>query len=150
MNIWDTEKDYEEFKIEEYHCIIKRGHHGALLGYVGVNKKHVLYEQEDVHFINCHGGVTFTGFFNENKKYWYIGFDCAHAGDLVPSFENIRKEIRKDKEIEVYDGLFGGLFKDTYKDWNYVKSNIEDMCKQLKDNKIKLLLNKGDVSLIEL
>jgi len=39
--------------------------------------------------LEVHGGVTYAGpgFSDEDKPLWWVGFDCAHAGDLVPKME---------------------------------------------------------------
>ena len=52
--------------------------------YVLIPYWHKLYKQDygDIP-VNCHGGLTYSGHFLLGKKYpgWWIGFDCAHAGD---------------------------------------------------------------------
>lgn len=75
---------------------------GHLNGYVEVPRSHVAYGR---HYydgldsqINCHGGLTYSGHMelgspinnvNPLSHYcWYIGFDCAHYGDLVPTMGN--------------------------------------------------------------
>ena len=75
-------------------------------GYVGVPEGHVLYGM-DYHGLNevidCHGGVTYTeNYVNKYKSYkgetyWWIGFDCAHAGDGY-DFETGRKYYKDDKQ----------------------------------------------------
>jgi hypothetical protein len=95
-----------------------------LCGYVGVPKTHPFYGLNDISDprltdINIHGGITYTG--NHHRKMkkskWYIGFDCAHAFDIIPGFK-------------IYSPL---KFVDcTYKTIDYVKNETEYLYKQLK------------------
>lgn len=62
-------------------CVIRRVENRHLCGYVEVD------DDIDMEIIDCHGGITFDrkevhGFPTSNR---YIGFDCAHAGDWIPS-----------------------------------------------------------------
>lgn len=54
-------------------------------GYVLIPMWHKLYEEDYNHIdgIQCHGGLTYSGHYLLGKEYrgWWIGFDCAHAGD---------------------------------------------------------------------
>ena len=74
---------------------------------------------------DVHGGVTFTGNL-ENKKSWWIGFDCAHAGD------------KRDRSIMDDDAL---NFNKEYGFDNYgvirTKEYVETECKSLIDQIIK-------------
>jgi len=112
-NIIKKEGDYKEFKHMGYKCVILRHPHlKHLCGYVGVPKDHILYgvDHDDLpaEFHDVHGGLTFSGFRKEytNDDLWYFGFDCAHAGDLVPAvfstcngtyrtMEYVEKECKK-------------------------------------------------------
>lgn len=55
-------------------------------GYVGVPYGHKLAKKRvnDLGWLNCHGGVTYTEphLYNcDDKNTWWIGFDCAHCFD---------------------------------------------------------------------
>lgn len=80
---------------------------GHLCGYVGM---HVI--PDDYKDIDAHGGITFNGRF-ENVDLKWIGFDCAHAGDLIPKF------------ISPADS------RDTYKDLNFVIGECKRIIAQL-------------------
>lgn len=61
---------------------------GHYCGYVGVPKSHPFYKRgcDSLQNIIVHGGLTFSGFFPAcDTDTWWLGFDCAHAGDFVPS-----------------------------------------------------------------
>lgn len=49
-------------------------------GYVEVPKNHIYFEQhyDDINDIECHGGLTYSGYRFEDGIY-YIGFDTAHV-----------------------------------------------------------------------
>ena len=93
-----------------------------LCGYVGVPKGHPLYKKnyKDNKFpdLNVHGGVTFTGFLSpvSGKEFWFIGFDCAHAFDIISKFD-----------IQLKSNI--------YRDMDYVSKEIKKLAKQI--NRIK-------------
>lgn len=114
-------------------CLIVRGPSGALCGYVGIPPVHPFYEQVDFEQLRVHGGVTFTGKCTADehgichkhpfasKDVWWIGFDCAHAGDITPAHLG-----------NYYYHMFEA---DTYKTIDYVKKEVEDLAKQLREIK---------------
>jgi hypothetical protein len=121
-------------------CLIHRGPSGALCGYVGVPPGHrfhgsdysaVLFDTEDgdSSYPEVHGGLTFSDSCAETTRedgrgichipepgrpadVWWLGFDCAHSGDLCPSY---------DRSWE-----YG-----TYRDLEYVKREVESLARQL-------------------
>ena len=122
-------------------CLIHRGPSGALCGYVGVSKGHPWYEQDydacrvpenedgDT-YVEVHGGLTFAskcGPTKENGRgichvveqgeaddVWWLGFDCAHSGDLCPSRQRDR----------------GWDYCESYKDFRYVELEVKRLAKQ--------------------
>uniref|UniRef100_A0A6H1ZS46 Uncharacterized protein n=1 Tax=viral metagenome TaxID=1070528 RepID=A0A6H1ZS46_9ZZZZ len=102
----------------------RNGELGHLCGYVGVPKNHPLYERdygEDsaaYYDIDIHGGVTFTNYWDELipaiLHRWYIGFDCAHLGDMSPRVS------------------WRTLHVGTYRDYTYVSREIISLYLQLK------------------
>lgn len=92
---------YDNVKIK---CKIIR-HHSMkhLCGYVLVDKNNELYKDHENHKDNLsvHGGITFDGFIDGD---FYIGFDCAHFGDLttILDFEYpISRHVYRDKEYVI-------------------------------------------------
>ena len=59
---------------------------GYRCGYVLVPHYHDVYEKryEDIN-VQCHGGLTYSSHILMGTQYpsWWIGFDCAYAGDIV-------------------------------------------------------------------
>jgi hypothetical protein len=98
---WVEEPDYVYFVYKEYSCHVRRRFSldgpiedpiffgGYLNGYVVIPRDHPLYAKkgEDLK-INCYGGVSFADMF---EKVYVVGFDCAHAADIVPSLHKSRK-----------------------------------------------------------
>lgn len=81
-----------------------------LCGYVNVGKEHTFAEDFDVH-----GGVTFNASFEDEPDAGnWIGFDCAHQGDLIPGMSM----------------SFQGV-KTVYRDINYVRAECTKLAKQL-------------------
>lgn len=84
---------------------------GSLCGYVGVKETSLSYSIHD--FLNkekdefkVHGSVTFFGYcqefheiigvaYNEKKIVW-LGFDCAHLYDIVPSLLLLKQDYIND------------------------------------------------------
>lgn len=139
---WMNEPDKVQWQDEAtgLPCLIVRNHHGSLCGYVGVDEKHPLYTHRypDAD-LNCHGGLTFSDFCQDHEhgichivepgepeKVWWLGFDCGHGGDIIPSFLELR-----NKGIESFTGAWG----ETYKDIEYVKKECRDLAKQLAEIK---------------
>lgn len=109
-----------------YQCIIWRDDKTLhLCGYVGVPKNHPCYEHRDfftppLSDIEVHGGITFSNYFKSKKyqNFWFIGFDCAHYGDIMPGLIEHFPSHNRSKSM--------------YRDKSYVKQNINLLLKQLK------------------
>lgn len=104
---WDSEPDKVQWRDEAtgLPCLIVRGPHGGLCGYVGVSRSHPGFGQdsshESVYNVDVHGGLTFadkcsgdhhgichTVECGEDDNVWWFGFDCAHLGDLTPAWDS--------------------------------------------------------------
>lgn len=133
---WHQEPDRVEFEHEGFPCLISRvPNSGHLCGYVAVPATHPLYGQsfdtrtEDdrclVDELDVHGGITYgekcsgrvchapnTG---EPDDVWWLGFDCAHCGDLRPA--------------STYRYSSG---RDVYRDVEYVRRECVRLAEQLK------------------
>ena len=60
-----------------------------LCGYVQVPETHPLYKQPYVDFeVSAHGGLTYASEAEAPFSGYWIGFDCAHSGDLFPRFSS--------------------------------------------------------------
>lgn len=137
---WDSEPDKMQWQDEDtgMPCFIVRGPSGALCGYVGVSEAHLFHGKnyddictKDGKHIDVHGGLTFadrcqptedesrhichTPDEGDLDNVWWFGFDCAHIGDLCPS----------------YSHRVGDYGYDTYKTLAYVKSQVRYLARQL-------------------
>ena len=118
---WNNEPNYLRGKYKEYNWVIKRTHIGILCGYVLLPKGHKYYGEIEYNIpIEVHGGLTFAG---EKGKYYWIGFDCAHSGDYIPSFQSPLIQLIQSNT--------------TYKNINFVKKEIKNMIDQLPSMIIK-------------
>jgi hypothetical protein len=107
--------------------MIKRSEMGNLLGYVRLPRGHRLRGRGTFaidRLFRVHGGVTWSGpnALRDcyNKRGWWVGFDCAHSFDYVPGLWQLYPR-------------WADLFPDAvYRDWAYVRSNVESLAAQLK------------------
>lgn len=129
---WNNEPDKIQWQDEAtgLPCLIVRGPSGALCGYVGVPEGHPLHgrDYDDVD-IDVHGGLSFASACQadtpedhgvchrpspgEPDHVWWLGFDCAHAGDFCPRHDRLR---------------FQG---DEYRDVAYVRQECQSLARQL-------------------
>jgi hypothetical protein len=130
---WDDEPDRVEWRSEHgFPCLIVRNRMGALCGYVGVAPGHPWYEKDynDVD-AEAHGGLTYAercaGHIchvpapGEPDDVWWLGFDCAHAGDACPS--SMAWNISRGRPaLAFYDGH--------YKSVGYVRAETERLAVQ--------------------
>lgn len=140
---WQQEPDavFWQDPATDLPCLIARGDYtGALCGYVGVPEGHPLYGKErfskELKALDAHGGINFaacikkTDFLGWDKyeRYWFIGFDCAHAWDYNPAQEALLKEIMPS---------WDDLFRDSkiYRDIAYVTQLVDELALQLANKK---------------
>lgn len=123
MDIFDKikkEGDYHEWEYTTENgmvmkCYLQR--HDTmkhLCGYVVITEDNKFwYKDYDEIPVHVHGGLTYAS--SDDNKNWILGFDCAHSGDLVPSFRKIY--LNDDNDI--------------YRDKEYVISECESLADQL-------------------
>ena len=136
---WSLPKGFENEPdiVKGYHCgiayrIMRHPEMGHLCGYIklpqghpwlkGALKKrwgkkrfskkyeqrHVGYDFGPIQNLSVHGGVTFFGRISRGRGHW-VGFDCAHYDDFVPSMG----------------------FKGTYRDIEYVLAELRGLVSQM-------------------
>lgn len=109
----EKEGDHVRFTYRGYDCAIETicpMQH--LCGYVRIPETSVLYgrncDDDLLYSLPVHGGITYAGNrFDDNG--WWIGFDCAHAYDLLPGMP--------DSPIN----------RGEYRDMEYVKQQIKSL-----------------------
>lgn len=125
-------------------CLMVRGPHGGWCGYVGVPEGHRYFGvgYDDVP-VEAHGGLTFADHCQktdheskgichvpdegEPDHVWWLGFDCAHAGDMSPGSdsrlpEHLRALISCPWNASGYE---------EYRDMDYVKAEVTKLAAQL-------------------
>lgn len=76
------------FTYKGYKCCVLFQALGHRCGYVLVPRYHKVYGHlysDTICFnIKCHGGLTYSShsLLERESPSWWIGFDCAHAGDI--------------------------------------------------------------------
>jgi hypothetical protein len=137
---WTTEPDKAQWVDEAtgLDCLIVRNRGGALCGYVGLPPGHRAHgvDYDDVTpYPDVHGGLTFAGPCQEDNgggrgichvpepgrpaDVWWLGFDCAHAGDMSPRWADHLPASLRMHEV--------------YRDFDYVKAEVERLAAQLAD-----------------
>lgn len=130
---WMNEIHRLEFKHEGLDCLINRNPSLFVwCGYVGVPKGHALYgtHYDDVN-VDVHGGLTFSrechGYVchQANNEVWWLGFDCAHMGDLMP-------EMMSAWRMLLLNGLsFDAEVSRGYKNIDYVREETKRLAEQI-------------------
>lgn len=138
---WDGEPDKMQWQDEatKLPCLIVRGPSGALCGYVGVPNGHrfygLSYSEPDV---QVHCGLTFASKCHdggeaeaichapapgESDDVWWLGFDCAHGGDVTPASDSrLPKHLR--------DHSWNGR-PNEYRDVAFVRAEVASLATQL-------------------
>lgn len=103
---WDSEPDKVQWQDEEtgFPCLAVRTGYGTWCGYVGVAEGHPWFQRHyrELEDVEVHGGLTFSDFCapgardgggvchipdaGEPEHIWWLGFDCAHAFDVIPRY----------------------------------------------------------------
>lgn len=125
----------------EVPCLVVRNNSGSLCGYIGVRSGHPWFEKDydalrlnDGDYPSAHGGLTYAasgwadketegrGIYAEvdgekPESVWWIGFDCAHLGDVSPRHEGEKH----------YSDI-----SCTYKRFRFVELEVEELARQSK------------------
>lgn len=136
-NEWLTEQNLKEFTYKGVNCLIVRNSiFKHLNGYIECQDDAM---KEKLRDLTAHGSWTYEEKRNptSNKKssHVWIGFDCAHANDLLPGisellnheeFKNLSKELSR---IELL--LNSDAKNKTYRNMAYVEKTIKDLIDQV-------------------
>jgi hypothetical protein len=142
---WDGEPDKISWTDEatDLPCIMVRNDMGSWCGYVAVEPGHPAHGKyyDDVE-VDVHGGLTFCASCNETGpiersvchvpepgkpgNVWWLGFDTAHAWDVVPFMVGYSRRSGTSDAPS-----WPGLPSITYKDAGYVRRECERLAAQL-------------------
>lgn len=118
------EKEYRDYK----YIVFQHPSLGHLNGYIELKEEDY---NIDVDNIEVHGGITYKGSLFGNKTKSYVGFDCAHLGDLCPFPEEKMKFINP-----FISASFEG---DVWRTPDFVEENcknyIDELIRLKEDNK---------------
>lgn len=105
----------------------------------GIKSYHSYCDHSPSHVLDAHGGITFSGFCQESEhgichvvepgeddKVWWLGFDTAHGGDIIPAFTGPKMEAIG---ITSFTDREPGA---SYKNIAYVKRQVKELARQLK------------------
>ncbi len=149
--VWTDEPDVAEWTQEEtgVPCLVLRNMElGAFCGYVGVHPTHPWHGVSDPPEAAAPGGITFSGLYADTGitkldrrgkavtlpgrpdesylGFWFLGFDCAHAFDLVPSMRALFPRRRKEPVRIASRGLHPPMV-DVYRDFVWVRKQVEEL-----------------------
>jgi hypothetical protein len=136
------EGNFKKFNYKGLDCEIFRNELGILCGYLTIPKFSKLYQMNMNELpVNPHGGITYHSQDNSGLK---IGFDCGHAGDLIPYIGNFEKNMYR---IYAYGNKIN-----TYRNMEYVEQELYTMVndilnadksikEHIRDNTIEAILN---------
>lgn len=140
---WMTEPDKRNWITKAgLDGMIVRNRLGALCGYVAVPNGHPLYGADYNHIdgLRAHGGLTYTDKCADHichvpepgrpSDVWWLGFDTAHAFDLIPGMMDIYKEVDR-KNPGLAKLRKDSVYADVYKDMGYVTAEVESLAAQV-------------------
>lgn len=108
---------------------------GYRKGYIKVPRHHawfgLRYDDPQLSQVQVHGGLTFSekglpGMIQRFSYQWWIGFDCAHAGD-APDEELMSADHR------LFHGRVPTFQGDVVRDTTYVERECLDLIEQLRE-----------------
>jgi len=97
--------DKLEFVYAGLKCmVVKHPQLGHWCGYVALPEGHPDWGKDyDSVNVRVHGSLTFSSRggqrYWKGKNLWWFGFDCAHAGDLVPAYPHVGEHYWTLEEV---------------------------------------------------
>lgn len=116
---WLSEPDRLDITDGPFPCFVRRMEPGHLCGYIAVPPGHP-WHGRDIFEVDAsvHGGLTFSGHLDGAPAGWHVlGFDCGHAGDLIPNTVALLQQA-------------GGEVLGVYRDLSYVRAQLERLVQQ--------------------
>lgn len=151
---WDSEPDRLEWRHSSgLACLANRNDMGAWCGYVAIPPGHPLFGVIDTRggdSFEVHGGITYSKVGRQgpighvplpgesDDPHW-VGFDCGHASDLIPSFEIYSGSLEKIGLPKEAAPLFRSLRQraagSTYRDLPWVVEQTNSLADQIAQGK---------------
>ena len=118
------EKEYKDYN----YIVFQHPSLGHLNGYIELKEEDY---NIDVENIEVHGGITYKGSLFGDKNKSYVGFDCAHLGDLCP--------FPEEKMSFVNPFISASFEGDVWREPDFVEENcknyIDELIRLKEDNK---------------
>lgn len=168
---WKLEANYANWIDSDtgYNCIIFREEHDALCAFVCIERPHPFYGRNtkgksgkntpiakdesaalaSFRAIEVHGGISYCEPFLYHTNTtsvvsissWWIGFNCSHSSDYVPSYLEIIDLVPPDDDLTATDIeelrqsiLNNDTPESAYRTFSYVEEQCRLLAKQLKAN----------------
>lgn len=146
---WSTEPDRLEWRHAGLPCLaVRHERYGHFCGYAAVPPGHPLHGQPDadvavhdgvhygVNYANrCAGAVCHVAQPGEPDDVWWLGFDCAHAGDFLPGMHARLRAFGDPFDQAPYDHAAAvaahTVCVDVYRDLAYVQAEVNRLAEQL-------------------
>lgn len=123
---------------------------GHLCGYVRIPPDHPYFMHKEID-LNCHGGITFNEvLLNQVLQEHWIGFDCGHSGDRIPSMEHLGNTIPEMIELRKRLPAPKGMedhpwFKPIYRNMQYCILECKCMITQLIDISMNSYIKNAEI-----
>jgi hypothetical protein len=102
---------------------------GHLCGYLKIPKDHPLFKTSLD--LDCHGGITY---YEWTEEHW-VGFDCGHLGDYIPTMESLKNQRKAAGEFEIFpipeEFKQYAIFNPSYKNITYCIDELIGMIDEL-------------------
>jgi hypothetical protein len=89
--------------------------------------------------LKAHQGVNFSGTI-EADGLWWFGFDCGHAGDMMPATDALFSRIMPPDYMREHARIFADC---KYRDLDYVRREVTALAFQLRQLEMRVLLDHG-------
>lgn len=157
---WQDEHDKIQWRDEAtgLACLANRGPGGHWCGYVGVPPGHPAHgmdydrvydlfgDYDSDGYLDVHGGLTYAAECahgpeessichvpepGEPDNVWWLGFDCAHSGDLSPSHAARDRERYEATGDPLWRPIEAPWGPDRYRTLEYVRGQTTKLARQL-------------------
>ena len=131
----------------EPYCPIEAYFGGHLCGYVKIPEHHPLFNTD--FDLECHGGISYEEY---NEEHW-VGFDCGHSGDLIPTMDLLKKKRKEAGELDIFPipekFMKYAIFNPSYRNVSYCIGELIGMIDQLVNIKITKTIEESAAALQE-
>lgn len=134
---WQNEPNRVEWQHLGVTCIAHRGFGGSWCGYASVLPNHPFHGKgysEIYDKISVHGGLTYssacqghichTPAEEQPDNLWWFGFDCDHAGDLMPALRSRLVKLGQDFNSPLFHEDHYWTLEEVQEETNYLAEQL--------------------------